>query len=480
MISRKLRISNATCLRPQLSSRKPAMSTRKPLLLLLVLSLFPSFLFAQDSNLPSSTISVNADGVSDYRLKKLPPALREQGLALINQGDERKRADMAEKLAEAHAAAAIDFLLVVLETDPSARVRETIIDELGGYPHPQVRQALVRRAATDADVAVSVLALDKLRVQDTKALSLLLEQRMEMARRNKDENQHRLLAREQERWISLVRGSMLPTFMQVPPPTFSLKATEQAIRVLAFGDFGNGNESQRQVASAMSRFHQKTPFDFAVTLGDNFYSKGMESPTDPRWKTWWDELYDPLGIKFYATLGNHDWGFPDSPAAEVLYTLKSTSWRMPATYYTFTAGPVQFFALDTNVISEAQLLWLSDELTKSRARWKVVYGHHPIYSAGRHDDNIVKIEQLLPILKGRADIYLAGHDHDMQHLKPEGNLHFFVAGSGGQLRPIEPGPRSLFAKSALGFAVIEAEAKQVKVRFIDTNLSQLYEYSLTK
>ena len=41
---------------------------------------------------------------------------------------------------------------------------------------------------------------------------------------------------------------------------------------------------------------------FAITLGDNFYDRAMESPSDPRWKTWIEDLYDPLGITFYASL----------------------------------------------------------------------------------------------------------------------------------------------------------------------------------
>ena len=64
---------------------------------------------------------------------------------------------------------------------------------------------------------------------------------------------------------------------------------------------------------------------------------------------------------------------------------------MPAAYYTFQAGAVQFFALDTDLISEAQLRWLTESLDKSVATWKVVYGHHPIYSAGQHEDNEDKI-----------------------------------------------------------------------------------------
>src|SRR5262245_10604846 len=210
----------------------------------------------------------------------------------------------------------------------------------------------------------------------------LLKKRFDLARAGRDASALSELAREDQRWVSLIRGTTLPSFLQVPRPLFSLKAADQPIRVLAFGDYGNGSTIEREVAEAMKRFHQTSPFDFGITLGDNFYSKGMESPTDPRWKTWWDELYDPMGIRIYASLGNHDWGFADSPAAEVLYTQKSPSWRMPATYYSFTAGSVQFFALDTNEIPELQMQWLNKELDASKALWKVVYGHHPIFSAG--------------------------------------------------------------------------------------------------
>jgi len=426
-------------------------------------------------------MTAQAQAAADARLDKLPPALREQGRAILNQTDERERARLAGELARRDAAGAMEFLLAVLASDSSARVRTAIVDRLGRHSHPQVRQALERQVLSDPDTGVALLTLERLRAQQAQDLSKLLGQRMEQARAKNDDAALRQLGQEQERWISLVRGTMLPAFLRVTPPLFSLKAEDQPLRVLAFGDFGNGSKEQRQVAAAMLKFHRQTPFDFAVTLGDNFYSIGMESLADPRWKTWWDELYDPLGIKFYATLGNHDWGHADSPAAEILYAKQSPSWRMPAPYYTFTAGPVQFFAMDTNEVSEAQLMWLKDELSKSRARWKLVYGHHPIYSVGAHQDNAGLIRRLLPVLKGRADVYLAGHDHDLQHLKAEDGVHFFVAGGGGAgLRPPKPEPRSLYAKDAHAFCVLETDGKQLKVRFIDTSLKQLYEATLTK
>ncbi len=427
------------------------------------------------------TVTSTAQSQSQSIVDLLPAALREQGQAIVNHTNERERARLAGDLARKDPAGAMEFLLKLLATDAAPQVRSTILDRLGRQPHPAIRQALQERVLSDADTNVALLALERLRAQQTQELARLLNQRMEQARAKGDETALRQLGQEQERWISLVRGTMLPSFMRVAPDSFSLKAEDQPIRVLAFGDFGNGSREQKQVAASMLQFHRQTPFDFAVTLGDNFYSYGMESTNDPRWKTWWDELYDPLGIKFYATLGNHDWGFADSPVSEILYSKQSPSWRMPAPYYTFTAGPVQFFALDTNEVSEAQLFWLKDGLANSKALWKVVYGHHPIYSAGAHQDNPGLIRRLLPVLKGKADVYLAGHDHDLQHLKAEEGVHFFVAGGGGAgIRPIKAYEGSLFARSAYAFAVLEANAKQLKLRFVDTSLNQLYEAALTK
>jgi len=268
--------------------------------------------------------------------------------------------------------------------------------------------------------------------------------------------------------------------LQVASEPFSLKGAAQPIRVLAFGDFGSGGQGQKDVAASMLQYHRQRPFDFAITVGDNFYNKGMKGVDDPRWKTWWDQLYDALGIQFYATLGNHDYGFPESPEAEIRYSKKSPSWRMPATQYTFTAGWVQFFAIDSAVMTPYQLEWLKKALDSSSYGWKVVYGHHPIYSHGQHGNSREMIRELLPVIKDRADVYLAGHDHDMQHLRPEGNLHFFVSGTGGKLRAIKPGPRSLFAKSTLGFLVLEADKSSLKMTFVDKTLKPIYEYTLKK
>ncbi|HYV04366.1 MAG TPA: metallophosphoesterase [Blastocatellia bacterium] len=417
----------------------------------------------------------------EAELSKLTPSLRDSAQAMLNQPDELRRAQLARQLANTDLNAVTDFLLAVLSSEPSARVRSAIVGSFGQGSNPRIREALGRIAASDADASVSLLALERLRLLLMVETRDLLVKRLELARQQGDEAGMARLAKEQERWISLVRGTMLPSFMRVPPPLFSLKPDSQPVRVLAFGDFGTGSGNQKQVAASMAEYHRKTPFDLGITLGDNFYDSGMASPTDSRWKLLWDEPYNPLGIKFYASLGNHDWGLNDSPAAEILYSERSPTWRMPSPYYTFTAGPAQFFALDTNEVSEAQLLWLDGELKKSTAKWRIVYGHHPIYSDGDHGDDQELIERLLPVLKNRVDAYLAGHDHVLNHIKPESGVQFFISGGGGQrLYRVKPGARSLFAQATNGFAVVEASADSLTVRFIGTDLKTLYEHNQRK
>jgi hypothetical protein len=412
----------------------------------------------------------------------LPPALRDRGSKILSARDAAERAKLAKRLAGDESARAETFLVALLDHDESTLVRQSIVEELGLHPSASVRKALERHAASDASVDVSVAALERLREDSAKDLRRLLEERLALAHRQADPAAVARLAEEDERWISLVHGTMLPGFLRLPPPVFTVPNAGASIRVVLFGDFGDGSESQRTTAAAIRNEHAKNPFDFGLTLGDNFYESGSQGPDDPRWKTQWEDLYGPLGIRFYAVLGNHDWKLPDSPAAEILYSQKSRSWHMPAPYYTFVAGDIQFFAVDTNEVSEEQLGWLRGTLERSTARWKLVYGHHPIYSAGQHGDTERLVEHLLPVLRGRADAYFCGHDHDMQHLEPDGGVHFFVAGAGGaHQRPMHPHPRTIFARTDLhGFAVIDATRSHLTVRFVADDGSEIYAYTLRK
>src|SRR5918996_5419985 len=86
------------------------------------------------------------------------------------------------------------------------------------------------------------------------------------------------------------------------PPVVPVRG---AVRFVAFGDYGTGAVRQQLVARGIAREHRRRPFDFGLTLGDNFYEQGLDDLRSRRWLTDWEAPYGGLGVRFYATLGNH-------------------------------------------------------------------------------------------------------------------------------------------------------------------------------
>ena len=225
-------------------------------------------------------------------------------------------------------------------------------------------------------------------------------------------------------------------------------------------------------------------------MGDNFYRCGVRSVDDPLWKSRWEDLYTPLGIPFYVSLGNHDYGHPPiacplqqaSAAAEVDYTSHSRSWRMPARYYTYAAGPARFFNIDTEGWSKEQLAWIEKALAASRnepgIKWRIVYGHHPIYTSGVHlnERRISELRrELIPVFKEeKVDLYISGHDHDMEHLRSDG-IEFLICGTGGaELRKVRHQQKiSVFANSAYAFLDVSIDDQRITAQFLDTALKSL-------
>jgi len=128
---------------------------------------------------------------------------------------------------------------------------------------------------------------------------------------------------------------------------------------------------------------------------------------------------------------------------------------------------------------------LQDELDKSRATWKVVYGHHPVFVSGLNGPPYTAEMQkmLWPLIKGRADLYLSGHHHSLQHLRsPEGGGHFITSGGGGAApyAVAEREPLALFAQSANGFTTIEANERELQFKHIGDGGAELYSYTIRK
>jgi hypothetical protein len=292
------------------------------------------------------------------------------------------------------------------------------------------------------------------------------------------------LAQADDDWIALSRGSNLPAYERKAPPVFTVIPSDQPIRVIGFGDFGTGSSAQHEVAAGIQKLSAQKHFNFGITFGDNFYPSGMASPRDPRWRDWWETLYAPLGVKFYPTLGNHEWYSADGAASEIAY--RSPTWELPAEYYSFIAGAVQFFAVDTTEISAVQADWLRRAIASSTAHWKIVYGHHPIFAPEKTAKSLAEQhyeqEHLWSIIRGKVDAYLCGHQHAMAQLKPRDGVRLYMSGGGGA--PLSAVDATVnhtsFAESTFGFLTLEADSTQMKIAIYDAKARVIDSDSFSK
>jgi hypothetical protein len=201
----------------------------------------------------------------------------------------------------------------------------------------------------------------------------------------------------------------------------------KSVRFAVIGDNGTGGGPQYQTAQEMENWHVRFPFEFVLMLGDNLY--GRERRSDFRRK--FEEPYHPLlgaGVRFYASLGNHD------GQNERFYRPFHMGGQR---YYKFSAGNADFFALDSNNMDPQQVAWLTRELDRSQAEWKICFFHHPLYSDGRfHGSDLALRARLEPVFtKHNVRVVLSGHEHVYERIKPKNGVHYFVLGNSGELRP---------------------------------------------
>jgi len=254
------------------------------------------------------------------------------------------------------------------------------------------------------------------------------------------------------------------------------------------------------VGRAMARYCKMAKCDFALVLGDNIYPQGAE-PDNRNVERFHEMLYLPWkdieknnkGFRFYTALGNHDWKISQELEwAEAQVRIKNSEqgvrdqitymsrtdnrWVFnPSsnnpnrkTYWSFTQGYAEFFVIDTDRILAAmlvqdddepkkfkpadapatlnelyhQLRWLKKSLENSKAKWKIVYGHHTLWSVGgtKHYQAKALRNAILKRLCQYADMYIAGHEHDMEfHMEPCGKgpaLPLIVSGAASKMRSV--------------------------------------------
>lgn len=247
------------------------------------------------------------------------------------------------------------------------------------------------------------------------------------------------------------------------------------------GDTGTGKEPQFAVARQMKAQWDKTRYEFVLMTGDNIYPDGSAALLKPRFEEPYKALLDE-GVKFYASLGNHD--VQAGRAAQISYDKFNMKGKP---YYSFEKGEslldkltgggplIEFFALDSTDMDRVQVAWLEEKLKSSKARWKVVFMHHPLYSsAGKHGSNTSLRRRLEPILDlYNVDVVFAGHDHVYERTKPQKGIVHYVSGSGGHLRRGDLNFRSPFLAAGNdeihSFLIVRVTEEELRVEAIGSD-----------
>lgn len=281
------------------------------------------------------------------------------------------------------------------------------------------------------------------------------------------------------------------------------------------------------VARAMASWCRTASCRFGVMLGDNIYPDGATLGADGRddAKRFQDLFVAPYGdfgwgdadFRIYGVLGNHDWHISRAAAlAQVAFLERTRPFYMAGTTYAATPaaarGTVEVFALDTHVLlagekvlddkladdgsevattametpqpwavpataaEKAMVADLERRLRASKAKWKIVIGHHPLWSSsgGKFRQSQALRAALLPVLCREADLYFAGHEHTLELASDDCStavpgaklppMPSIVTGAAGKQRPLNtafmahqarnnPQYRPIFARGMVwGFA----------------------------
>jgi|APCry1669188970_1035186.scaffolds.fasta_scaffold04839_3 tartrate-resistant acid phosphatase type 5 len=285
-------------------------------------------------------------------------------------------------------------------------------------------------------------------------------------------------------------------------PSIELKKYPDGFNFYVISDLSkNGHKNQQVMANQMAALTNRVDPQFIVSCGNNFQAAGVESVEDPLWKSDFEKVYKKpaLQVDWFPVLGNHD--YKGNSQAEIDYSGISSRWRFKSRYYTFVrkindSVSARFIFLDTaplideyyqrqdypdiaNQDSSRQIAWLKAVLANSKEQWKIVFGHHPIFSSSpRHGNTPELIQRIKPILeKYKVQLYISGHNHDIQHLKEKsGKIDYLITGAGSEKRPCATNELSLFSKSASAFSAVTFHGDSIRYAFININGQTEYSF----
>src|ERR1043166_1491546 len=274
-------------------------------------------------------------------------------------------------------------------------------------------------------------------------------------------------------------------------------------RFLAFGDSGNGSNTQTDLAKLMAAAKP----DLIIHAGDLVYPSGLAADYPNNFFEPYAELIRQ--IPFMPTLGNHD--ATTDHGAPFLRVFELPRNGPPGIEsernYWFDFGDARFVGLDSNPPEEGGIItleqrekimapWLRKVLTDTRARWKFVYYHHPFYTGSEHPESGGE-HMKKPFLKVYedcgVDLVICGHNHLFERtapmrgdkIAPEGQgVVYITTGAGGVSKYPEqvPPPPYIraFNDSIFSFSQVDVGPDRLEFRQIGEDGKTLDQLTLSK
>lgn len=210
-----------------------------------------------------------------------------------------------------------------------------------------------------------------------------------------------------------------------PKPTSTGELTVPFTFAL-YGDCRSGHITHRNICASLL----KTEAKFVLAAGD-LVRDGNE---EEQWELFREVTRELRGaIPYHPAKGNHDLGNKGYFERE---------FGLDKSYYTLRKGPIEFFMIDSNLLSEndPQFAWLDQQLARSTATHKIAVLHNPLFSLVGDRQRITALFRRKlhdRFVKAGLCAVLSGHDHQFYTTVRDGVRYVVSGGAGAHLFDVQ-------------------------------------------
>ena len=257
----------------------------------------------------------------------------------------------------------------------------------------------------------------------------------------------------------------------------TLDPKARTAQFIAYGDSRSFPDIHAKLAA---RFREHKP-DFVLHTGD-LVARGKD------YALWSREFFKPMAnvideLPFFSVIGNHE---EDGTNYLAYFHLPGKE-----LWYSFNDGPVHFLALDYHFESSTneQFQFAQQDLMNSRAPWKIVFLHYPVFNIGGHAAGWGHANYLPLFHSANVDMVIGGHSHLYERFRPivppKGQAGSVITcittgGGGAELHTSFEHPALISRETTNHYMFFEASRDTLKARTMRADGSLIDQFELKK